>query len=326
MTGASVSSLPTNHAQQANEVVLGEEGFDPFLLALDDMLLLHHYTASTYAVLDTCSNSKTQRLWQDNVVRLGLQHPFLLRGVLAVSATHLAFLLPNTKSKYLLQSSIHVDIALQEFRKQLLRLQESQVLPLFPLACLLVVQNLASVNLQNTYDHIEAFLSCVQLVKGVSTVLKARWDVFEHCELSPLISAGIMRDRDVQTSEFACLRDAVRDRMQEATETDRLACLTAIHELQFVFNGVQECVQGKSPLAILLTWPLKLPPRFVEMLSGRHPMALIILAHMVVILQYVGQVWWLSGWDARLLETITANLKDEYRMWLTWPMGCIRRE
>jgi hypothetical protein len=321
---AGVSSKSTSDAQQAIVIVPWKESCDSSLLGLDDMLLLHHYTATTYAVLDTCSNSGMQRLWQDNVVRIGLQHPFLLRGILAVSAAHLAYLSPSKKSKYLLQSSQHVDIALQEFQSQLLHLEESSVLPLFPLACLLVVQTYSFVNLQDTSDHIEAFLSCVQLVKGVSTVLSARWDIFEHCELSPLISAGIMQDKDVAASEFAPLCDTVRRCMQEASDIDRLACLTAVHHLQFVFNGVQECVQDKSALAILLTWPLKLPPRFIEMISERHPFALIILAHVVVILQSVGQVWWLTAWDAKLLEAVIAYVDDDYRMWLAWPMRCIR--
>ena len=304
----------------------GEENHDPFPRALDEMFLLHHFTATTYAVLDVCTNSETQRIWQHNVVRIGLQHPFLLRGILAVSAAHLAYLSPNTKSKYLLQSSAHVDVALMEFRRQLLCMEESHVLPLFPLASLLVVQSLAAVNLQNTPDHIGAFLSCVHLVKGVSTVLYARWHVFEHCELSPLISAATMQQKDVDISEFALLYNAVRDRMQEDAETDKSACLTAISDLQSVFRCQQDHPQDKSGLAILLTWPLKLHPRFVEMLSERHPMALIILAHMVVILQSVNQVWWLSGWGARLLEAITGHLKDEFRMWLMWPMDCIRSE
>jgi hypothetical protein len=259
-------------------------------------------------------------------VRIGLQHPFLLRGILAVSAAHLAYLSSSTKSKYLLQSSAHVDVALQEFRRQLLRLEEGHVLPLFPLASLLVVQNLAAANLQSNSDHIEAFLSCAHLVKGVSTVLNARWDVFEHCELSPLISAAMMQQEDVEISEFALLHNAVRDRMQEDAETDRSACLNAIYGLQSVLHCQQDHPQEKSGLAILLMWPLKLHPRFVEMLSERLPMALIILAHMVVILKSVNQVWWLSGWGARLLEAITGHLKDEYRIWLTWPTDCIRSE
>lgn len=289
------------------------------------MLLLHHYTATAFAVLDQHPSPVTQRLWQDNVVRIGLQYPFLLRGILAISAAHLAHLYPGTNDKHLLQSSTHINIALREFQSQLVHLGDDPVLPLFPLACLLVIHNFAAVKLRES-DYIDAFLSSVQLVKGVGIVLRARWDVFENCELSPLIAAGIMQDIDTEVLEFVHLREKVCQCMHGAPEVERAACLTAIHDLQVVYSSIRERKQGKSALAILLNWPLKLPTRFVDMVSERHPVALVILAHLVVVLQPVGHVWWLSAWDAKLLENIMAHLDGEYHAWLTWAMSCVRYE
>ena len=290
------------------------------------MRLLHHYTATTFAVLDTGGNPEVQRLWQDNVVRISFQHPFLLRGILAISAAHLAHLNPGNEDIYLLQSSAHIDLALRDLQGQFHDLEDSMVLPLFPFSCLVVIRNFATVKMQDTSDYVEEFLSCVQLVKGVRAVLKVRWDAFLNSELMPLISMGMLPEVETEMAEFSDLEVNAARAMQEAPEVERTACLTAVRHLQSVYRSVQEFRQDKSTVAILLTWPLNVSPDFIDMISKRHPIALIILAHLVVILQSVRNEWWLSGWDAKLLESTIAHLDHEYREWLSWPLSCIRRE
>jgi hypothetical protein len=56
----------------------------PEELAIDDLKLLHHFTTKTYATLDSVVSK--QHIWRESAVQIGFQYPFLLRGILGISA------------------------------------------------------------------------------------------------------------------------------------------------------------------------------------------------------------------------------------------------
>lgn len=79
-------------------------------LVINDLKLLRHYTTKTYATLDFADDQ--QDIWRDAMVQIGFRHPFLLRGVLAISALHLATLQLNLSSDLVVQASSHYNKAL----------------------------------------------------------------------------------------------------------------------------------------------------------------------------------------------------------------------
>lgn len=83
-------------------------------LAVEDLKLLHHFSTKTYATIDGLVAQ--QDLWQGQVVRLGFQEPFVLRGILSIAALHLAALNlqedPTITAAFLSQASGHYNIGL----------------------------------------------------------------------------------------------------------------------------------------------------------------------------------------------------------------------
>ncbi len=59
---------------------------------------------------------------------------------------------------------------------------------------------------------------------------------------------------------------------------------------------------------------------FIEMLDQRSPPALVIFAHFVVLLKYLGSCWWMQGWSTHLLQEIWSLLDQEHRVWIRWPI------
>ncbi|KIH95297.1 hypothetical protein SPBR_03914 [Sporothrix brasiliensis 5110] len=154
----------------------------PFEFDLMDLRLLHHYTMHVHATLDPTAAPVQQRIWQDTVLRLGFDHPFLLRGILALSALHLlleARGAPGTDRRgdkrdltaLKLRAASHVDAALTMFRQRLGQDGQLQLQPAVPggtgatgpvdgdddapsavfvFACLLVVHSFAHAKLLGT--------------------------------------------------------------------------------------------------------------------------------------------------------------------------------
>lgn len=77
-----------------------------------DKLLFHHYVNSTSWSI---AHSNTEHMWQATVLELASQHPFLLHGILAVAALHLAHnQLAN--NDLVIRASHHQSIAMPLFR------------------------------------------------------------------------------------------------------------------------------------------------------------------------------------------------------------------
>jgi hypothetical protein len=56
------------------------------------------------------------KLWQDEITPMALAHPFLMRGILAVSALHLGRTRPEEKPHYLAIEAYHQNLALPPYR------------------------------------------------------------------------------------------------------------------------------------------------------------------------------------------------------------------
>ena len=68
-------------------------------LDVTDLRLMHHFTSVVALDLANAQTAEAEALWQVHAVKLGLKHEFLLRGILAVSAFHLAYIHPDRKSR-----------------------------------------------------------------------------------------------------------------------------------------------------------------------------------------------------------------------------------
>lgn len=97
---------------------------------------MHHYSTLTYATLSR--KADMQRIWQVVIPQEGYAHEFLMRGILAVSALHIAHLSPEKSSIFSEISSYHQDIALKEFRATLSNITTHNRVAVFAFATLLI--------------------------------------------------------------------------------------------------------------------------------------------------------------------------------------------
>jgi hypothetical protein len=228
---------------------------------------------------------------------LGLSQLFLLRGVLAFAALHLAHLKPLQRAYYRDQAISHHGRAVQEFQNVLSSLNEANLDSLdaaFLFSSLLVVYNFAFQILDtpdtSSADAINSIHDWVFLIRGCKAILDPFRDTLQGGELYPLLEE---RPQPVflngeHTFE---LRTLATTFATPGTDRDAVAAHAyghAIQELEITFTRIREKTsRGEQPdVGSVLVWPVAVSQDFVNMLRFQKPEALVILAHYATVLKY----------------------------------------
>ena len=249
-----------------------------------DLELLHHYTTSTYGTLPSGATPDEHQLWQIQVVQLGFHHEFLLRGILAVAALHLAYL-QNTKPRresssgsgrsretLLLRASAHQSIAVRLFYEALNHVQASNCTAIFAFSCIIVALTFATPkgattaadgdddDRNNTTSSPAAvggvqkeILDWFYMVRGCNSVLQTQWPTLSRSFLAPLLKRGMMHEtaasQEVRdTASHAHVTDLLG--LCSASDRTRTSTATATSPSQGRGNGRDRERQAASGLAL----------------------------------------------------------------------------
>ncbi len=145
------------------------------------MRLVHHWTSKCYRSMHATVSPHRSGAYQNGFIESGLEHPFLLHGILALSAIHLASLypLPAEKQSLLLQADSHISRALETYRKLLEAPTAETAIPMFILSSVLLTYNFGSVR-ERPEDPIGSLHHCFMLLQGIKFVILQYWDIIHH--------------------------------------------------------------------------------------------------------------------------------------------------
>lgn len=286
-------------------------------LAIGDLKLLHHFTTKTYATLDAVVSQ--QSIWQDTVIQIGFHYPFVLRGVLAIAAIHLAMLNPASSVDYIVQASTLYNRALFDFRNVLRNVNDENCTPIFAFSCLTVVHAFSVAQVQAPQDPVGDLLNCMHLIRGVNAILQPHWAKLTTTELHPLLENGWRRGAHGEIQAILQLKNLVKSLPDRDKESYANECMQAIDQLHTVLLEVKASGDDQSYLALLFSWPILLPPKFFSVLSAREPIPMMITAHFAAIFQYKADCWWIANWGKNIVRAVDSTLSGDLRKWLQWP-------
>lgn len=256
-----------------------------------------------------------------------MKHPFLMHGLLASAAMHLAWLRPDEAQGYLRLCDQHQCTAISSFREQLHRVDKRNAGALFALAVLLggaaFARMLPRVTTQST-DASEEILECIveviTLTRGARDVLDlgAQW-VYE----SPMRNAVA----GFEAPAHALAPAHVRERMHQLEElcisecedgSQRNACLEALRHLRSTYDTV--CTLHKDQLEIghVMRWLVMPSPLYLDMLREHNDMAVLILCHFWILWTAFRHLWFVQDLASLTLPFLRSILADRYRSWLDW--------
>lgn len=291
---------------------------------------MHHFILQTAYDLANHRTGEALALWQVQAPMLGFKHDFLLRGILAVSALHAAYMFPHRKMEYDLKASTHQSLALQSYQEVLTHVDNSNCHALFLFSCLIIVMAFASSIKDEASDFQTDILHWFYLLRGCNEVIKLHNEILSAGFLKPLLdelnytenhAAYDIPDAERITDLFAICNAAGQEREVNQAYT------LAIHSLLSTF--IQASIlrkRGEGMVLASFVWPINLPPRFLELLGEKQPQALVILAHYCVLIYWgeVNNTWFMVGWARYMLDTIRASIPDDWHEHLNWPESIVK--
>ncbi|KAI9931437.1 hypothetical protein MW887_010012 [Aspergillus wentii] len=292
-------------------------------LSLEDLELVIQWCTSTYCSISR--NSAVERIWQTVVPREAMKHPFLLHGLLALSALHIAFNNEgDERDHYSKIAQSHQIQSLASLKHTAGCVNRTNCEAVFAVSNIVTASFFALPSLRGPVpggsaidDLCEVFQSTRESMNLLTEA--AQW--VEDTELRPLVKSTPTMPN---TSRLAilCLQRlnmtlASRDPQHEKDVYDIA--------LQHLASSLETLAQGGEATPVAFLWILRIPSRFIELLRERQPFALVILAHYAVTIHSMRGHWWMGDLGERVLHEIGLHLNAEWRQSIDWVIdatGC----
>jgi hypothetical protein len=304
-------------------------------LDLEMLKYIHHFTISTSLTLPT-ENHESAKYWQVDIVEQALRQRWMMCGLLAVSASHLA-----TLSKDEMAKEVHWGHAarfLQDFsagwevtknNSGLAEVEEAKAG-----AQIFCIQHCCYWTSQAPALDIEAFSEPV-LFQLRSVMMTIQGCVYPNFALNFATSSDdVPEDMILQPgTEFRGSLDTGNDsnvpftllerlrslpyRMAEALEKpesardffDTLSAIKALVEccsLSYMYDDIKEVWMGME------SWLRMLSVHYYQLVRRGNPAALIVLAHWTILVKRAEHHgWFLKGLAAKLLRQISQELPKD---------------
>ncbi|KAI4169915.1 MAG: hypothetical protein LQ346_008919 [Caloplaca aetnensis] len=293
---------------------------------VDHLELMHYYTSSTYLTIS--DSIEFQHIWQDIVPKEALSHTFLMHGILALAALHIAYDRPDEEDRYVLAALKHYDISIGSFRTMLQQVTADNCSALFAFSTILLVITLAFAQTHSHAEHGNPVVDLIQvftLLQGTQAVLRSALQWIALGPLGPLVRRGLSGSKQVappksdDTLTFERTLDQLQahnERIAENVESRELYDRT----IQRLRGCVKRIATYPGDRAAVMGWLVFLESSYVSALERGEPMALVIFAHYGVILHTLRQDWFVRDLGAQVVEMVHLQADDVWMPMLYWPM------
>ncbi|KAH8660799.1 hypothetical protein BGZ60DRAFT_456111 [Tricladium varicosporioides] len=308
----------------------------PFLSRLPrpENELLQYFISHTSLTIG--SDVSTTALWQTQIPKLAHQHPFLMHGLLACASLNLAHANPSSSKQHIIHAMCHQNQAMPLFRHAINNQNESNCHAILAFAHLLVVNSFAfekqddqlflTSNDVNTEEDI--LPSWLHFIRAGCSMLCDYWDSVENGPVKALaehwdVPVDIPK-YDTPTpllAHFLSIIPPPTSPTIKPWSTHEIHTYTqTAHLLDRAFASLRTLRENFTMWDILRIWPVEVSREFLQMVSAKHPGALVLLAHYCVMLVKMERLWWFEGRSSRLLGNVLGELDNIWWPAVTWPV------
>lgn len=294
-----------------------------------DTEILQHYLTSTY--LSLAANEETKITWQNTVPEIAYRHPFLMHGILACSAQHLAQSRPARRQIFTLRALSHQDEAMPLFRFAAENPERDNCHAVLAFTHLLVIYSFATSPQDASLllvDSIgtESLPSWLCFLRGFCSMLCDFWE--QAILTGPLQSLAAVWEApiDINEDDQSSLRDFFFSVIPDASSGGGWTAETvaAYREAAIELARAFLCMNALGPAATfwdaLRLWPLEVSDKYMELLRDRHPGALILMAHWCIMLNSTRSQWYSEDLAPRMLLGILQQLDARWHCYMQRPL------
>jgi hypothetical protein len=266
-------------------------------------------------------NEETRKVWEIPVLQEALHSPFLMHGILAISALHLAYLRQDERQAEWISIAIaHKSTALALFSEKLLNIDESNARGMISFAGIAVVFSFASALHCSDSDDgpsLNALVDILMLARGVQTVGNQAMEYLRHSNFAPLFNItdpGAAVPEDV----LAALNTLDDLNVQYAQQKEGHDAKSYQRAISIMKELAPFTYAEPTSLTVVGGWAIRVPAEFLEGLKNREPFALVVLAHFCVFLHIIRENWCIGSWGRRILGELVLILEAEWQRHIKW--------
>ncbi|KAH8896377.1 hypothetical protein GQ53DRAFT_838529 [Thozetella sp. PMI_491] len=302
-------------------------------LEVGNLELLHFYTTTTSFTLSI--RPELQKIWQQVVPQIAFSHAFLLHGILAFSALHLARSQPARKGILYKEASSHHDIGLAMFRTAMMNLTPYNYDACLAFSTIIAAYTWASSDQTGDLffsdtpsSHGESSVDWASLLRGVYSLLGTAGEWMASSSMQKIVHPRPIDPKIAKAAdpEVSVKLTALRQLWDPSPGNFNAAELEALEETLNLLHAdcglvTSSCEEDEIDIvSFVYAWPIKVPGAFLLMVKQLKPEALIVLAHYSLLLNRADQVWYMRGMSRRLLKSIHSKIGDEWESWIAWPL------
>ena len=278
-------------------------------------LTFQWFTSTIYTV---AHDKETLEVGQRVISKEALSHNFLMHGILAFSALHIAHMRSGRERIIYRKTALkRHNQGLTVFRPLLHDLSISNSTAVVTFSALTMLFTFAYFQVEQSLSPIDDIQEVFFLARGSDIILRellARTRPNSNISPRKGHSSGTADDTNIALGRLR-QRNLAAGAMDAAHQTDVYTIV--IDNLKSAF---EELPGNEHNYHIAISWGIMVPERYLRLLKGRHPLALIILGHYCVILHRLNHIWWLNNWGVKVLRTIYQSIDSSWKQSLEWPL------
>ncbi|KAJ5793376.1 uncharacterized protein N7503_009354 [Penicillium pulvis] len=289
-----------------------------------ELELMHRFATDTYRSIST-SESEMQ-VWQIHVPRLALQFEFLMNGILALAALHIASTLEPPASFVYMDTALHYhNLTFAPFRASIDHLTEQNCEAVLAQSIITTVLGIALPRVtaargesSNMTENIIVLFELLQGVKNIITIGQPWIKLNLYPHQKGFKSGGPTLDSVTETAldRLALLNDETLSSIDTDQYRINKDVIAHLHHCFTMYSN------DGGP-ANALAWLAAVDKGFVDNVRRRQPLALLILMHWGVLLwELDGQWWWARNSGRALVSELLLILQPGNSRWadsLAWP-------
>ncbi|RDW74637.1 Zn(II)2Cys6 transcription factor domain-containing protein [Aspergillus mulundensis] len=276
-----------------------------YTLPLQELELLHGWHTTTAASL--ASAEPLQGILRTVIPQEGLSHPFLLHGILAISALHRAQAVPasdDRRQKYIDTAMAHHRSSLVMCGQVLDNITRANCHALFGFSCLVPVfvvgahrKTRSPTPVQDITDVVESF----KLIRGSASVVDRARPWIEEGPLHPLLRVGRYHQEltGAAKQQAAALAFRIQSIMGTMPEILLESCVRT--SLGSLLHMLQIWLETGDERAVM-AWPVQTDSLYFDLLLQQDRAAVIVLGLFGHVLSIIPRYWWFEGWAMYLVE------------------------
>ena len=302
---------------------------------MEDMGLWHHFITATASTLSTP--------WHSELQPLVLSSDYLMHGVLATAALHLAYLIPEQQDKFEYVSAQHQDLALGPFRRAMSHITSENANQLFAFSTLLLVINYASSRSAGSFfpvsegTPVNGVLKLIVCLRGCSSIfMQARSHVVAgpfgtlirngmQLEAASINGPRYLYDEDDESLEDLSKHLLNLPSVKSTTTVEEMeAYADAVSTLRISLAACSQTSDSEVKRSYSSKWAATVSDTFIRLLSEQRPPALIIIAHYCLLLKIVGDCWYMEHRALNLLEAVQQGLTEDWATYIQHPLRVLK--